>query len=68
MMTPRPRGGGVGYYFHHYHHSSVCPPTLHVHTDMRFVKKITQPDFEAKNSTPLISPNFISFGDRNTKN
>ena len=37
------------------------------HTDMRFVKKITPPDFQAKNFTPLISPNFNSFGDNNKK-
>ena len=30
---------------------------------MRFVKKFTPPDFQAKNFTPLISPNFNSFGD-----
>ena len=35
--------------------------------DMRFVKKFTPPDFQAKNFTPLISPNFNSFGDKNTK-
>ena len=34
---------------------------------MIFVKKITPPDFQAKNFTPLISPNFNSFGDNNTK-
>ena len=35
---------------------------------MRFVKKFTPPDFHAKNFTPLISPNFNSFGDNNKKN
>ena len=35
--------------------------------DMRFVKNFTPPDFQAKNFTPLISPNFNSFGDKNTK-
>ena len=34
------------------------------HTDMRFVKKITPPDFQAKNFTPLISQNFNSFGEK----
>ena len=35
---------------------------------MRFVKKFTPPDFEAKNFTPLFSPNFNSLGDKkNTK-
>ena len=34
---------------------------------MRFVEKITPPDFQAKNFTPLISQNFNSFGDKNTK-
>ena len=33
-------------------------------TDMRFVKKFTPPDFRDKNFTPLISPNFNSFGDK----
>ena len=37
------------------------------HTDMRFVKKITPPDFQAKNFTPSISPNFNSFSDKNTR-
>ena len=36
--------------------------------DMKFVKKITPPDFQAKNFTPSISPNFNSFSDKNTKN
>ena len=35
--------------------------------DMRFVKKLTLPDFQAKNFTPLFSPNFNSLGDKNTK-
>ena len=35
--------------------------------DMRFVKNFTSLDFQAKNFTPLISPNFNSFGDDNTK-
>ena len=34
---------------------------------MRFVKKFTPPDFQAKNFTPLFSPNFNSLGDNNTK-
>ena len=33
----------------------------HVHADMEFVKKFTLPDFQAKNFTPSISPNFNSF-------
>ena len=32
--------------------------------DMEFVKKFTPPDFEAKNFTPSISPNFNSFSDK----
>ena len=35
--------------------------------DMRFIKKITPPDFQAKDFTPLISLNFDSFSDKNTK-
>ena len=38
-----------------------------VNTDMRFVRNFTPPDFQAKNFTPLFSPNFNSFGDKNTK-
>ena len=34
---------------------------------MRFVKNFTPPDFQAKNFTSLISLNFNSFGDKNTK-
>ena len=34
---------------------------------MRFVKNFTLPDFQAKNFTPSISPNFNSFSDKNTK-
>ena len=30
-------------------------------TDMEFVQNFTPPDFEAKNFTPSISPNFNSF-------
>ena len=36
-------------------------------SDMKFVKKFTPPDSQAKNFTPLILPNFNSFGDKNTK-
>ena len=36
-------------------------------SDMRFVKKFTPPDFQAKNFTPLISPKFNSYGDENIK-
>ena len=32
---------------------------------MRFVKSFTPPDFQAKNCTPLFSPNFNSFGNKN---
>ena len=35
--------------------------------NMIFVTKSTPPDFQAKNFTPLFSPNFNSFGDKNTK-
>ena len=34
--------------------------------NMIFVTKSTPPDFQAKNFTPLFSPNFNSFGDKNT--
>jgi len=35
--------------------------------DMRFVKKFTPPDFQAKSFTPLISPNFNNFGNKEHK-
>ena len=35
--------------------------------DKRFVKNFTPLDFQAKNFTPAISPNFNSFSDKNTK-
>ena len=38
-----------------------------VGTDMEFVKNFTPPDFQAKNFTSSISPNFNSFSDKNTK-
>ena len=34
---------------------------------MRLVKNFTPPGFQAKNFTPLFSPKFNSFGDKNTK-
>ena len=36
--------------------------------DMEFVKNFTLPDFQAKNFTPSISPNFNSFSKKNNKN
>ena len=35
--------------------------------DMIFVHFFTPPDFQVKNFTPLILPNFNSFGDKSTK-
>ena len=37
-------------------------------SDMRFVQNFTPPDFQAKNFTPSISPNFIIFSDKTQKN
>ena len=34
---------------------------------MEFVQKFTPPDFQAKNFTPSISPNFNSFGKKKHK-
>ena len=34
---------------------------------MEFVKKFTLPDFQAKNFTPSISPNFNSFSKKKHK-
>ena len=36
-------------------------------SDMRFVKNFTLPDFPSKDFTPLISLNFNSLNDKNTK-
>ena len=36
-------------------------------SDMKFVKKVTPPDFQAKNFTPSISPNFNSFSKKKHK-
>ena len=33
-------------------------------TDMEFVKNSTPPDFQAKNFTPSISPNYNSFSEK----
>ena len=35
--------------------------------NMEFVKKFTPPDFQAKNFTPLISPNFNSVSGKKTQ-
>ena len=52
--------------------SSLIFTFEHIHlrlkTDMKFVKNFTPPDFQAKDFTPLISLNFNSFSDKNTKN
>ena len=37
-------------------------------TDMEFVKNFTPLDFQAKNLTQSISPNFNSFSDKTQKN
>ena len=50
-----------GFYFN----GNDCLPNVSQTWDLS--KKFTPPDFQAKNFTPLISPNFNSFGDRNTK-
>ena len=34
---------------------------------MEFVKNVTPPDFQAKNFTPSISPNFNSFSKKKTQ-
>ena len=41
--------------------------TTRCYSDMEFVKKFTPHDFQAKNFTPSMSPNFNSFSDKNTK-
>ena len=35
--------------------------------DMEFVQNFTPPDFQAKNFTPSISPNFNSFSEKKTQ-
>ena len=36
-------------------------------SDMEFVQKFAPPDFQAKNFTPSISPNFNSFSGKKTQ-
>ena len=36
-------------------------------SDMEFVRRFTPPDFQAKNFTPSISPNFNSFSGKKTQ-
>ena len=43
------------------------PNTHFIMTNMEFVKKFTPPDFQAKNFTPSISPNFNSFSKKKHK-
>ena len=43
-------------------------PSSEKAADMDFVQKFTPSDFQAKNFTPSISPNFNSFSKKNTKN
>ena len=38
-----------------------------LNTEMEFVQKFTPPDFQAKNFTPSISPNFNSFSKKKTQ-
>ena len=40
---------------------------INVRAYIRFVKNFTLPDFQAKHFTPLFSPKFNSFGDKNTE-
>ena len=40
---------------------------IYKEADMKFVKKVTPPDFQAKNFTPSISPNFNSFSKEKTQ-
>ena len=49
--------------------SAVDEPRLLelLNSDMEFVKKFTPPDFQAKNFTPSISPNFNSFSKKKHK-
>ena len=42
-------------------------PFWYRHPDMRFVQNFTPPDFQAKNFTPSILPNFNSYSDKNIK-
>ena len=40
----------------------------YIQADMEFVQNFTPPDFQAKDFTPSILPNFDSFSKKNTKN
>ena len=48
------------------HQEDVLPFSNH-QTDMEFVQNFTPPDFQAKNFTPSISPNFNSFSKKKHK-
>ena len=41
---------------------------INLYSDMEFVKNFTPSDFQAKNFTPSISPNFNSFNKKKQKN
>ena len=45
----------------------VLDGTGSVYADMKFVKNFTPSDFQAKNFTPSISPNFNSFSKEKTQ-
>ena len=45
----------------------IRAPTCSGSPGMEFVKNFTPPDFQAKNFTPSISPNFKSFGKKKHK-
>ena len=46
---------------------AAAPGNMQFNSDMEFVKNFTQPDFQAKNFTPSISPNFNSFSKKKLK-
>ena len=50
----------------HWTASQSAPETL-VLADMEFVQNFTPLDFQAKNFTPSISPNFNSFSEKKTQ-
>ena len=41
--------------------------TQYAHSDMKFVQNFTPPDFQVKNFTPSISPNFNRFSKKQHK-
>ena len=53
-------------FLYHYYYSIILRLCIII-ADMKFVQNFTPPDFQAKNFTPPISPNFNSFSKKKHK-